>query len=55
MASITLHVRQQERHRCIEHSFGLCGRRQGWDDLREEHWTMYIPICEIDDQSKFDA
>ena len=20
-----------------EQTFGLCGRRQGWDDLREEH------------------
>ena len=31
------------------------GRRRGWDDLREQHWNMYITICEIDDQSKFDA
>ena len=28
-------ARQQKRHRCIEQSFGLCGRRRGWDDLRE--------------------
>ena len=27
----------------------------GWDDLREQHWNMYITICEIDHQSKFDA
>ena len=26
-----------------------------WDDLREQHWNMYITICEIDDRSKFDA
>ena len=32
---ITLYARQQNTHRCIEQSFGLCGRRQGWDDLRE--------------------
>ena len=32
---ITLYARQQKRHRCIEQSFGLCGRRQGWDDLGE--------------------
>ena len=25
---------QQKRHRCKQ-SFGLCGRRRGWDDLRE--------------------
>ena len=23
------------RHRCIDQSFGLCGRGQGWDDLGE--------------------
>ena len=32
---ITLYARQQKRHRCIEQSFGLCGRGQGWDDLKE--------------------
>ena len=26
----TLYARQQNRHRCIEQSFGLCGRGQGW-------------------------
>ena len=25
MVTITLHARQQKRHRCIEQSFGLCG------------------------------
>ena len=35
MIMITLYVRQQKRQRCIEQSFGLCGRKQGWDDLRE--------------------
>ena len=34
---ITLYVRQQKRHRCIEQSFGLCGRGRGWDDLGEWH------------------
>ena len=29
------YARQQKRHRCIEQSFGLCGRKRGWDDLRE--------------------
>ena len=52
---MTLYARQQKRHRYEEQTFGLCGRRQGWDDLREQHWNMYISICEIDDQSKFDA
>ena len=33
----TLYARQQKRHRCIEQSFGLCGRGRGWDDFREWH------------------
>jgi len=31
----TLYARQQKRHRCEKQTFELCGRRQGWDDLRE--------------------
>ena len=27
MVTITLYTRQQKRHRCIEQSFKLCGRR----------------------------
>ena len=54
MVTITLYARQQKRHRCIEQSFGLCGRGQGWDGLREQHWNMYIIICETDHQSSFD-
>ena len=34
---ITLYARQHKRHRCIEQSFGLCGRGQGCDDLGEWH------------------
>ena len=37
MVMITLYARQQKRHRCIDQSFGLCGRGQGWDDLGEWH------------------
>ena len=29
MLTITLYARQQKRHRCIEQSFGLCGRGSG--------------------------
>ena len=36
MVTITLYARQQKRHRCIEQSFGLCGR-VGGDDLGEWH------------------
>ena len=35
MVTITLYARKQKRHRCIEQSFGLCGR--GWVDLGEWH------------------
>ena len=52
---IALYARQQKRHRYKEQTFGLCGRRQGWEDLKEQHLNMYITICEIDHQSKFNA
>ena len=55
IVTITLYVRQQKRHRCIEQSFGLCGRGQGWEDLGEWHWNMYIIICEMNLQSRFEA
>jgi len=42
MVTITLYERQQKRHRCIEQSFGLCGKGRGWDDLGEG-----IEICII--------
>ena len=38
-----------------EQTFGLCGRRQEWDCMREWHWNMYITLCKIDDQCKFNA
>ena len=37
MVTMTLYARQQKRHRCKEQTVILCGRRQGWDDLREWH------------------
>ena len=37
MVMITVYARQKKRHRWIEQTFGLGGRRQGWDDLRESH------------------
>ena len=42
MVTVTLYARQQQRHRCIEQSFGLCGRGQGWDDLENgiETYTL---------------
>ena len=35
MVVMTLYARQEKRQRCKEQTFGLCGRRQGWDDLKE--------------------
>ena len=42
MVIITLYARQQKRHRCIEQSFGLCGRGRGWDDLGDGIETCII-------------
>ena len=55
MGTVTLHARQQKRHRCKERTLGLCGRKPGWGDLREQQRNMYIATREIDDQRKFDA
>ena len=55
MVTITLYAKQKKRHRYAEQSFGLCGRRRGWDDLREHHRNMYIIYSETDHQPRLDA
>ena len=55
MVTITLYVRQQKRHWCIEQSFGFCGRGREWGDLGEWHWSIYNIIYEMNRQSNFDA
>ena len=55
MLMITLYAKQKKRHRCIEQSFGLCGRRLGWDVSREQHRNMYIIWGETDHQPRLDA
>ena len=55
MVTITLYMRQQKRHWCIEQSCGLCGRGRWWDDLGEWHWNMYNIIYETSHQSRFNA
>ena len=55
MVTITLYAKQKKRFRCIEQTFGLCGRRRGWDDLREKYRNMYIIKGETDQQPRLDA
>ena len=55
MVMLTLYAKQKKRQRCIEQTFGLYGRRWGWDDLREQHQNMYIINFETDHQSRLDA
>ena len=45
MIITTLYVRQQNRHRCIEQSFGLCGRGRGgmiWENGIETCIISYM-------------
>ena len=55
MVTITLYAKHKKRQRCSEQTFGLCGRRRGWDDLREQHQNMYIIQGETDHQPRWDA
>ena len=45
MVTITLYAREQKRHRCIEQSFGLCGRGKGgmiWENGIETCIISYV-------------
>ena len=53
MVPMILHAGQQKRHRHMEQTFVLSGRRWGWDGLRA--LNMCIITCEREDQCKFDA
>ena len=55
MVMITLYAKQKKRHRCTEQTFRLCGRRQGWDVLREQSWNKYTIKGETDHQPRLDA
>ena len=52
MVMITLYAKQKKSP---EQTFGLCGRRRGWDVLREQHRNMYIIYGETDHQPSLDA
>ena len=57
MVTITLYTRQQrisKETQIYRTVFGLCGTGRGWDDLEELHCNMYIIICEMNRQSRFD-
>ena len=55
MVTITLYAKEKKRYRYTEQTFGLCGRRRGWDVSREQHQNMYIIKCETDHQPRLDA
>ena len=55
MLMITLYAEQKKRHRFIEQSFRLCGRRRVWDVSREQHRNMYTIKGETDHQPRLDA
>ena len=42
MVTITLYAKQKKRHRCTEQTFGLCGRRQGWDERTASKHVYYL-------------
>ena len=52
---ITLYAKEKKRHRCTEETFGLCGRRWGWDAVREQNGNVYIIKGETDHQPRLDA
>ena len=52
MVTITLYAKQKKRHRCTEQTFGLCGRRRGWDFGEN---SMFIIYSETDHQPRLDA
>ena len=55
MVTLTLYAKQKKRHRCTEQTLGLCGRRRGWDVLREQQWNKYSIKGETDPQPRLDA
>ena len=55
MLMITLYAEQKKKHRFIEQSFRLCGRRRGRDVSREQHQKMYTIKGETDHRPRLDA
>ena len=42
MVTINLYAKQKKRHRCTERTFGLCGRKRGWDVLSDSIETSLL-------------
>ena len=55
MVTITLYAKQKKKHRFTEQTFSLCGRKGGWDVLKEEHLNNYTIKGETDLQPRLDA
>ena len=55
MLMITLYAEQKKRHRFIEQSFRLCGRRRGRDVSREQDRNMYTIQGDTDYRPRLDA
>ena len=55
MLMITLYAKQKKRHGCTKQILRLCGRRQGWDVQREQHWNKYTIKGETDHQPRLHA
>ena len=55
MLMITLYAEQKKRHRFIDQSFGLCGRRRGLDVSGERHRGMCTVKGEAGYRPRFNA
>ena len=42
---LSLYFLEKTDEQILERTFGLYGRKQGGDDLREQHRNMYIIKC----------
>ena len=47
-------MQNRQRQRYTDQTFGLCGRRRGWDVSNEQHRNMYIIKGETDHQPRLD-
>ena len=49
------HGRKLDWQQSTEQTFRPCGRRRGWDVLKEQHWNKYTIKGETDHQPRLDA